>query len=133
MKRTQGAYVEFCRTVLLTYNRCQTSAVKILEALLEHEVFLKHLQDKCNEDEQAIQQVKELDERILKTEVAHAAVSIHLLEDQLHLIPARIAGIKTQASQHQITIIILQPSSFENIAAEANIWRKFMTEQAGPS
>ena len=55
--------------------------MKRLEAFPKHEMFLKHLQDKCNEDEQAIQQVKELDEKILKTEVAHAAMSIHLLED----------------------------------------------------
>ena len=119
--------------MLLTYNRCQTSAAKRLEALPKHEVFLKHLQDKCNDDEQAIQRVKELDERILKTEVALAAVSIHLLEDQPHLIPARIAGIKTPATQQEITIIFLEPSGFENIAAEANIWRNFMNKQAGPS
>ena len=83
-------------------------------------MFLKHLQERCNEDEHALQQVKELDEKILKTEVAHAAVSIHLLEDQLHLIPARIAGIKTSAAHHEITIRFLEPSGFENIAIEAN-------------
>ena len=96
-------------------------------------MFLKHLQEICSEDEQALQQVKELDEKILKTEVAHAAVSIHLLEYQLCLIPARIAGIKTQAAQHEITIRFLEPSGFENIAAEENAWRKFMNEQVGPS
>ena len=104
-----------------------------MKALPEHEVFFKHLQDKCNKDEQAIQQVKELDENILKTEVAHAAMSIHFLEDQLCLIFARIAGVKTQSVQHTITIKFLEPSSFENIAVEENIWRKFMNEQAGPS
>ena len=107
--------------------------MKRLEALPEHEMFLKQLQDKCSEVEKAIQQVKELDERILKTEVAHADVSIHLLEDQLCLILSRIVSIKTQATQHEITIRFLEPSGFENIAAEANIWRKFMNEQAGPS
>ena len=117
----------------MTYNRFQTSTAKILGALAEHEFFLKHLQDRYNEDERAIQQVKELNEKILKTEVAHAAVSIHLLEDQLRLIPTRIVGIKTQADQHEITIIFLEPSGFENIAAEANAWRKFMNEKAGPS
>ena len=61
--------------------------------LLEHEMFLKQLQERCNEDEQAIQQVKELDEKILKTKIAHAVVSIHLLEDQLRLIPARIVSV----------------------------------------
>ena len=96
MKKTKNAYVEFCRRVLLTYNQCQTSATKRLKVLPEHEMFLKQLQEICSEDEQALQQVKELDEKILKTEIAHAAVSIHLLEDQLHLILFRIAGIKTQ-------------------------------------
>ena len=96
-------------------------------------MFLKQLQDKCSESEKAIQQVKELDENILKTEVAHAVVSINLLEDQLHLIPTRIASIKTQAAQHKITIKFLEPSGFENIATEGNIWIKFMNEQDGPS
>ena len=54
VKRTQGACAEFCRRVLLTYNRCQTSVAKRLEALPEHEVFLKHLQGKRSEYEQAI-------------------------------------------------------------------------------
>ena len=98
VKKKQSSCVEFCRRVLLTYNWCQTSAAKRLEVLPEHEMFLKHLQDRCIEDEQAIQQVKELDERILKTEVAHAVVSIRFLEDQLRFIPARIASIKTHAA-----------------------------------
>ena len=103
-----------------------------MEAIPEYDMFLKHLHDKRSEDEQAIQRVKELDEKILKTKVAHAALSIHLLEDQLRLIPSRIVGIKTSPSQHKITIKFLEPSGFENIAAEANIWRKFMNEQVGP-
>ena len=41
-----------------------------------------------------IQQLKDLDERILNNSVAHAAMSIHLLEDQLRLSPARIEGFK---------------------------------------
>ena len=41
--------------------------------LPEHELFLKHLQDRYKEDEQEIQQVKDLDEWILKNAVAHAA------------------------------------------------------------
>ena len=49
--------------------------------LTEQELFLKHPQDRYQEDEQEIQQVKDLDEWILKNAVAHAAVSIHLLED----------------------------------------------------
>ena len=133
MKKTQSACAEFCRRVLLTYNQCHTSIAKRLEALLEHEMFLKHLQDRCSEDEQAIQQVKELDEKILKMEVAHTTLSIHLLEYQLCLILAKIAGVKTQAAQQEINIRFLEPSGFENISAEANVWRNFMNEQVGPS
>ena len=78
---------------------------------------MKQLQERCNEDEHTIQQVKELDEKILKTEIAHAAMSIHLSEDQLRLIPARIATVKSQDAKHEITIRFLEPSCFENIAA----------------
>ena len=60
-------------------------------------------------------------------------MSVHLLEDQLRLIPARIAGVKAQAAQHEITIRFLEPSGFENIAEEANAWRKFINEQVEPS
>ena len=102
VKKTKTACVEFCRRVLFTYNRCQPSVEKRLEVIPEHELFLKHLQDRYKEDEQEIQQVKGLDEWILKNAVAHATVSIHLLEDQLHLIPARIEGVNTQASKYEI-------------------------------
>ena len=60
-------------------------------------------------------------------------MSIHLLEDQLHLIPARIEGVKTQAAKYEINIRFLEPSRFESIAADANAWKKFTNEQAGPS
>ena len=59
-----------------------------------------------------IQQSKDLDERILKNAVAHAAVSIHLLEDQLHLSPARIEGFRNQAAKYEINISFLEPSDF---------------------
>ena len=95
--------------------------------------FLKKLQERCNEDEQAIQLVKGLDEKVLKTEIAHAAVSSHLLEDQLQLILTRVANIKAEAAKHEITIRFLEPSGFENIALDANMWKKFMNDQAGPS
>ena len=74
-----------------------------------------------------------MDEWILINVVAHAAVSIHLLEDQLRLIPARIEGVKTQATKLEINIRFLEASGFEIIAADANAWKKFTNEQAGPS
>ena len=94
MKKTKGACAEYCGRVLATYNRCHISAEKRLDAIPKHDFFIKHLQNRYQEDEQEIQQVKDLDEQILKNAVAHAAISIHLLEDQLRLSPARIEGVK---------------------------------------
>ena len=133
MKKTKTTCAEFCRRVLSTYNRCQTSTEKRLDVLPKHELFLKHLQYRYKEYEQEIQQVKGLDEWILKDAVAHAAVSIHLLEGQLRLIPTKIEGVKTQATKYKINIRFLEPSGFENIETDANAWKKFPIEQAGPS
>ena len=96
-------------------------------------MFFKQLQERWQEDEQAIQLVKGLDEKVLKNAVAHAAISSHLLEDQLRLILARVANIKSQVAKHEITIRFLEPSSFKNTASYANVWKKFMNDQAGPS
>ena len=78
-----------------------------------------------------IQLVKNLDEKVLKTVIAQAAVSNHLLEDQLRLILARVANIKAQVSKHEITIRFLEPSGFKTIATDANIWTKFINDVAG--
>ena len=119
MRKTRGACTEYCRRVLVTYNRCQVSTEQILDAIPEHELFIEQLQSRYQEDEQKIQQVKDIDEQILKNAVAHVVVSIHLLEDQLRLSPARIEVAKNQAAKYEINIRFLEPSDFESIAAEA--------------
>ena len=107
IRRTKSASAEFCSKVILTYNRCQTAARRRLEELPDHEMFLKQLQEQWQEDEQAIQLVRGLDEKVLKIAIAHEAVSSHLLEYQLLLIPARVVNIKSQATKHEINIIFL--------------------------
>ena len=99
----------------------------------KHEIFLKQLQERCNEDEDAIQLVKGLDEKVLKTEIAHATVSSHLLEEQLRLILVRVASVKAQTAKHEITIRFLEPSGFESITSESNVWKKFMNDPIGSS
>ena len=81
-----------------------------MNAIPEHELFIEYLQNRYKEDEQEIQQFKDLDEQILKNAVAHAAVSIHLLEEQLRLSPVRIEVIKNQAMKYEINICFLEPS-----------------------
>ena len=119
--------------MLVTYNRCQVAADKRLDVIPEHELFIEHLQNRYQEDEQDIQQVKDVDEQILKNAVAHAAVSIHLLEDQLRMSPERIEVVKNQVAKYEINIRFLEPSDFEGIAAEAQAWKKFINDQGGPS
>ena len=80
-----------------------------------------------------MQQFKDLDEQILKDAVARAAVSIYLLEDQLRLSPSRIEVVKNHAAKFEIDIRFLEPSEFENLAAEAQVWKNFLYDQAGPS
>ena len=60
-------------------------------------------------------------------------VSINLLEDQLRLSPAQIEVVMNQAAKYEINICFLEPSKFENIVAEAQAWKKFFNDQAGPS
>ena len=67
---------------------------------------------------------------MLKTAIAQAEVSSHLLEDQLWLIPARVENIRSQIAKHEITIKFLEPSGFETIATYANIWKKFINDVA---
>ena len=119
--------------MLVTYNRCQVAAEQRLDALPEHELFIEQLQSRYQEDEKKIQQVKNLDEQILKSAVAHSAVRIHLLEYQLRLSPARIAVVKNKATKYEINIRFLEPSYFESIAVEAQAWKKFINDQAESS
>ena len=112
----KGDCIEFCRRLFITYNRCQVAAKQRIDAFPEHDLFIEILQNRYREDEQRIQQVKVLDEQILKDEVAHSAISVQLLEDQLRLSSARIEVIKNQATKFEINIHFLEPSKFENIA-----------------
>ena len=119
--------------MLITYNRFQTSTKKRLDELPEQEEYLKQLQARWQEDELSIQLIKILDEKVLRTVIAQATVSNYLLEDQLELIPARMANIKAQVSKHEVTIRFLEPSEFETIVTDANTWRHFINEVVGPT
>ena len=52
------------------------TAEQRLDAFIEHHLFIEMLQNRYQEDEQRIQQVKVLDAQILKDEVAHSEVSV---------------------------------------------------------
>ena len=80
-----------------------------------------------------VQNIKSLDEQILRSKVDNLAISVHLLEDQLRLSTPRIEAIKNQAAKFEINIQFLEPCAFEGIASEALAWKKFLDTQVGPS
>ena len=83
VKKTKGAYIEFFRSLLITYNRCQIEAEQRLEAFQDHNAFVELVQKRYQEEEAKVQHIKALDDQILRSEVYHSAISVQLLEDQL--------------------------------------------------
>ena len=80
-----------------------------------------------------MQHIKAIDDQILRSEVGHSTVSVHLLEDQLRLSAARVEAIKNQAEKFEINIQFLEPCAFEGIASDATFRKKFLDAQVGPS
>ena len=133
VKRTEGACSEYFKRLLNTYNWCQTEAKHKLDEFPDHETFIGILQNRYQDAEARMQQIKAIDDLVLGNEVGHPAVSVKFLEDQLRLSPARVEAIKNQAEKFEISIQFLEPNTFEGIASEAAEWRKFLEIQAGPS
>ena len=115
------------------YNCFQVEAEQRMDTFPKHSLFLEMLQRKYQEDEQRVQHIKSLDEETLRKEVAHSAVSVQLLEDQLCLSSARTEVKRNQAAKFEINIRFLEPSEFESISSEASTWKRFLNSQAGPS
>ena len=128
----KGVCAEFFRRLLITYNRCQVENEHKMDTFPDHSLFLEILQRRYQQDEQRIQHIKALDEQILKNEVDHAAISVQLLEDQLHLSAARIEVIRNQAAKFEKNIRFLEPSEFKSIASKDSAWKKFLNSQARP-
>ena len=83
VKKTKGLCTEFFKRILNTYNRCQIKAVERIEAFPDHDAFVELLQKRFQEEEAKVQDIKAMDDLILRSEVDHLAVSVQLLEDQL--------------------------------------------------
>ena len=55
-----------------------------------------------------------------------------LLEDQLRLLPTRMAGIRAHISKHEVTVIFLELAEFEIIASDAKAWKQSIADLNGP-
>ena len=95
VEKTLDRCMEFCKMVLTTQNRCQTSSTKTLQEFPEQEEHLKYLHDRREEDELHIQLVKNLSEKVVKGLVAQAAISNFLPEEQVKVTTPRVAEIKS--------------------------------------
>ena len=58
---------------------------------------------------------------------------MQLLEEQVRLNTARVEAIRNQAEKFKLNIQFLEPSLFEDLAAETAAWKKFLGNQAEPS
>ena len=83
VKKTKGLCTEFFRRLLNTYNRCQIKAEESLEVFPDHEAFVELLQKRFQQEEAKVQDIKAMDDLILRIQVDHPVVSVLLLEDQL--------------------------------------------------
>ena len=90
----KGAYTDFFRRFLITYNWCQVEAEQRLDDFPDHDSFMEMLQKRHQDEEARMQHIKAIDDQILRNEVGHSAVSVQLLEDQLRLSAARVEDIK---------------------------------------
>ena len=70
---------------------------------------------------------------MLKNVIYQEAVSKHLLEDQLRLLPDKMANIKAQVAKHEVAVRFLEPSEFKIIVADANTSKQFINEVAKPT
>ena len=52
VKKTKGACTEYCRRLLIIYDRCQVATEQILDTFPEHDLFIEMLQSRYQEDEQ---------------------------------------------------------------------------------
>ena len=121
------------RRLLNTYNQSQKEAEHRLEEFPDHKTFVEILQSRYQDAKARTQQIKAIDDLVMKNEIGRVAVSVQFLEDQLRLSPARIEAIRNQVAKFEINIQFLEPCAFEGIAAEASAWREFLDTQAGPS
>ena len=51
VKKTKGAYAEFFKRLLITYNRCQVEAEQRMNTFPEHSLFLEILKRRYQGDE----------------------------------------------------------------------------------
>ena len=55
VKKMKGVCTEFCRRMLITYNRCQVATEKRMDAFPGHDLFIEMLENIYQEDEHRIQ------------------------------------------------------------------------------
>ena len=132
VKKTKGAYAEFFRRVLITYNWCQVEAKQRLDDFPNHNSFIDMLQKRHQEEEARVQHIKAIDDQMLRSEVGHSAVSVQLLEDQLRLSAARVEAIKNQAEKFEINIQFLDPVHLRAFPLKPRNGRNSLTPKWGP-
>ena len=94
---------------------------------------MKYLQDRIQEDELSIQQIKCITEKVVRNWVAQASISNFLLEYLLRVTPPKAMKIKSHLAIHEVTVRLLEPMDFKTIVVEVVAWKEFIGGSVGPS
>ena len=83
---------------------------------------MAYLQDKLHEDEQNIQKIEVISEKVVKIWIAQASVSNYLLEDLYKFTQPKVTLVEGQLDVHEVTVILLEPIDYWTVTKEANAW-----------
>ena len=74
-----------------------------------------------------------ISEEDVKTWLAQASISKHLLEVMYRLTPTKVADVESQLTVHEVTVRLMEPVDYRTIAPKANAWGKYISNPAGPT
>ena len=98
---------EFYKKRFLTHNKCQIPSPSKFKDFPDKEQHLKFVQYRFLEDEQNILKMEVIKEEDVKTWIAQASVSSHLLEYLYKLTPPKVIEVESQLVVHEVIVRLL--------------------------
>ena len=117
----------------MVHNKCQISSATKIKDFPNKDQHLKFLQEILFEDEQYIKNMEIISEEYVKTWLAEASISNHLLEDLYRLTLAKVTKVESELAIHEVTVRLMEPLDYRTIAEEANAWGEYISRPARPT
>ena len=114
----------------LVHNKFQTSSASNIKYFPDKDQHLNYLHDRLDEHEQRIQKIEGISDEVVKSWIAQASISNHLLEDLYRVTPPKMAEVESQLAVHEVTVRLLEPVDYRTIIKEANSWGEYISRPA---